>query len=349
MARIYGTIESLKSLKSELEDKGISRFSSVKEIKTFLSNYNSEKQTILNDTSNELEKEYFETCTNLEQRIHKKAEIINLEKERINNKISNLQSKIDLIHSNKDENFLEKLFSSVNLYFLKKQSKHFVKNKTKLISSTIKEISNQIENDEHFIKKYETEKQHLIEKRAKPKTEKLEYIRNILKDSRNLISGAIGENLVVKEIKKLSDDYVLINDFNLNFTRPIFYKKHNQRIYSIQIDHLLISKAGIFIIETKNWSKSSVDSISLRSPIEQIERSNFALYVYISENITLNEHHWGEQQIPIRNLIVMINNKPKSEFKYVKIKLLKEMNHYINYFEPVLTENQINKIANELI
>ena len=39
MARIYGTIESLKSLKSELANNGISRFNSVKEIDYFLSNY----------------------------------------------------------------------------------------------------------------------------------------------------------------------------------------------------------------------------------------------------------------------------------------------------------------------
>ena len=39
----------------------------------------------------------------------------------------------------------------------------------------------------------------------------------------------IFENLVVKEIEKLSDDYVLINDFNLSFSRPIFYKKQNQK------------------------------------------------------------------------------------------------------------------------
>ncbi|MFD1163122.1 nuclease-related domain-containing protein [Hwangdonia seohaensis] len=348
MARIFGTIESLKSLKFELEDKGISRFSSVKQINDFLSNYNSEKLTILNDTSDELDKEFFETCTNLEQRIQKKAEIINLETEKINNIISDLKTKIDFIYNNKGENFLRKMLSSINLYFLKNQYNNFVKTKTKQINSSAKEIIKNIEIDEHFIKKYETEKQNLIEKRAKPKIEKLEYTRNVLENSRNLISGAIGENLVVKEIKRLSDDYILINDFNLNFSHPIFYKKHNQRIYSIQVDHLLISRAGIFIIETKNWSKSSVDSISLRSPIEQIERSNFALYVYLSENITLNEHHWGEQQIPIRNLIVMINNKPKSKFKYVKIKLLREMNDYIKYFEPVLTENQLNRIVNRL-
>ncbi len=166
---------------------------------------------------------------------------------------------------------------------------------------------------------------------------------------KNLILGAIGENLVVEEVKKLPDDYVLINDFNLRFSRPIYYKKHNQRIYSVQIDHLLISKAGIFIIETKNWSKSSVNSSSLRSPIKQIERSNFALYIFISENIKLRNHHWGEQRIPIRNLIVMINNKPRGKFKYVNVKLLRELNNYIKYFEPVLTDKQFNRIVAKLI
>lgn len=349
MARIYGTIESLKSLKSELKDKGVSRFSSVGEIKEFLSNYKAEKQSILNDASNKLEKEYIETCKNLELKIKNKAELINFAKEKTDKKINDLQKKIDSIENDKGANFITKTFSVVNLFFLKKQSNRYQKNKTEIINSSVKEISRNIENDELFIKKYETEKQYLIEKRAKPKTKELEHIRNVVENSKNLISGAIGENLVVKEIKKLSDDYVLINDFTLNFSRPIFYKKHNQRIYSIQIDHLLISKAGIFIIETKNWSKSSVDSLSLRSPIEQIERANFALYIYISKNITLNGHHWGEQQVPIRNLIVMINNKPKSNFKFVKIKLLKDMNDYINYFEPVLTENQVNRITNILI
>src|SRR5690606_9388551 len=349
MARIYGTIESLKSLKSELEDKGISRFSSVKEVKTFLSNYNLEKLKILNDVSIELERDYLETCNKLEQRIQKKNEIINLESEKINNKVSDLQTKIDSIKNNKEKNFIKKLSSILKLYVLEKKSNHLLKNKPEIINSFTKEISKEIESDELFIKKYESEKQKLIEKRAKPKTEKLEYTRNVLENSKNLISGAIDENIVVKEIKKLSDDYVLINYFNLSFSRPIFYRKHNQRIYSIQIDHLLISKAGIFIIETKNWSKSSVNSISLRSPIEQIIRSNFALYIYISENITLNEHHWGEQKIPIRNLIVMIRNKPKAEFKYVNIKLLNELNDYIKYFEPVLTDKQLNRIVNNLI
>lgn len=347
MATIYGTIESLKALKSELKSNGISRFSSIKEIKAFLSNYNSEKLTILDAESVKLEKEYLETFTNLKQANHRKAEIIKSETEKIDNRISDLQIRISSI--SKDASFLKRLIFSVHLYFLKKQSNHLFNNKSKLISKSLLDINRNIKNHEFFINDYESENDKLIQERAKSKIQKLDYTRNVLDGLRNLISGAVGENLVVNEIKKLSDDYVLINDFNLSFHRPIFYKKHKQWVSSIQIDHLLISKAGIFIIETKNWSQSSVNSLSLRSPIEQIERANFALYIYVSENITLHDHHWGEQQVPIRNLIVMINNKPKETFKYVKVKLLKEMNNYIKYFEPVLNDNQFNRIVSALI
>ncbi|WP_372937965.1 hypothetical protein [Seonamhaeicola sp.] len=113
MTRIYGTIESLKSLKSELEGKGISRFSSVKEIKSFLSNYNSEKLKILNNISYELEKEYLETCAKLERRIQEKNEIINLESEKIDNKISDLQTKIDSIKNNKEKSLLKISFGII--------------------------------------------------------------------------------------------------------------------------------------------------------------------------------------------------------------------------------------------
>ena len=347
MARIYGKIGSLKSLKSELESNGISRFSSVKEVNDFLANYQGEKNAIIKDESDKLEREYQITCANLKLRKELKANMIHLVTEKIDSRISDIHVKVESIRS-KNTILLNSIGSSIKLYLLKRQLKYYLKNKSDLISASVQSIKKNIEKDELFIQKYESEKHILIESRTRLKIERLEYIRNILESTRNLISGAIGENLVAKEVAKLSDNYVLINDFNLRFSRPIFYKKQKQKIYSIQIDHLLVSKAGIFIIETKNWSKSSVDSLSLRSPIDQIQRSSFALYVFISENITLDGHHWGEQKVPIRNLIVMIKNKPRGQFKYVRIKLLNELNDYIRYFEPVLTDTQLHRIITVL-
>lgn len=349
MARIYRNIESLKSLKYELESRGVTRFKSVRDIKDFLKKFDSEKQTVLNDTKNELDEEYHKTCIRLKNNTQKKVEITNLATEKIDGQIADLQSKIDIIHKKNGLNFINKILSSLKLYYLNKQCNDFKGRKSKILNKIVQPLSQKIKIDQVFINKYESNKQILIERSAQIKIKELEFTRDVLEECKNLISGAIGENLVVKEIKKLSDDFILINDFKLDFSPPIFHKQQNERIYSIQIDHLLISKAGIFIIETKNWSKESVNSISLRSPVEQIRRSNFALYIYISENITLNEHHWGEQKIPIRNLIVMINNKPNTQFKYVSIKLLRELNAYINYFEPILTEEQLNKITSQLV
>ena len=347
MARIYGTIESLKSLKSKLDRNGIDRFNSVKEINHFLSNFTRAKATILQDESKKLDEEYHKTCSNLTSRKQEKDFVIKTENERIDNAIISLVAQIDSL-GNKNYNFLKKLWTRFKLYSLNKELKHYTENRHSLIGKSIKNIEKRIQNDEIFINQFKTEKESLIKNRAKSKISKLEHAKEVLENSKNLISGAIGENLVVKEIKKLSNDYVLINDFNLSFSHPIFYKKQNQRIYSIQIDHLLISKAGIFIIETKNWSKSSVNSLNLRSPIEQIERSNFGLYVFISNNVSFPDHHWGEQTVPIRNVIVMIKHKPKGYFKYVSVKLLNELNNYITYFEPVLTDKQFERLVNQL-
>ncbi|WP_424273342.1 hypothetical protein [Eudoraea sp.] len=57
----------------------------------------------------------------------------------------------------------------------------------------------------------------------------------------------------------------------------------------------------------------------------------------------------GEKKLPIWNIVAMINNKPKEEFKYVTIKKLKELNGYIDSFEPIFDDNEVKMISNYLI
>ncbi len=156
MARIYGTIESLKSLKAELNNNGISRFNSVKEINDFLSNYDTEKLAILDNESEKLEGEYFDTCINLKREKQQKAETINSETEKIDRRIFDLQTKIDSTDS-ESHNFLKRLLSNITLYSLKKRLNYYVKNKPRLIKSSVKSINRSIENYRLFIKEYETE------------------------------------------------------------------------------------------------------------------------------------------------------------------------------------------------
>ena len=58
------------------------------------------------------------------------------------------------------------------------------------------------------------------------------------------IKGYIGEKRINKMLQKLGEDYKVFHD--------IYVKKHDGN--TTQIDHVVLSKFGVFVIETKNFS-----------------------------------------------------------------------------------------------
>ena len=164
----------------------------------------------------------------------------------------------------------------------------------------------------------------------------------------------MGEHKVVKELANLSDENILINDFTLSFHPAIYNRQENDYIKSIQIDHLLVTPSGVFIIETKNWSEKSLASLDLRSPIQQIKRTSFALFNILTGDISkcrinLKRHHWGDRKILIKNVIVMTNSKPNEEFQYVKVLTVNELLNYVKYFKPIFTSSETEAIASYLL
>lgn len=182
----------------------------------------------------------------------------------------------------------------------------------------------------------------------------MKNIAKLIKEINPQIAGAIGEAKVLSELKKLSSNYIIINDFKLNFSSPIYNKKNNDRIHSIQVDHLVISQAGVFLLETKNWSKQSINSSSLRSPVKQIQRSSFALYTQLynavkDKKIKFKNSNWGNRHIPLKNIIIMVNNKPNEQYQYVKIKSIDEINGYLEYFKPIFDLDELECIKTYLL
>ncbi len=192
--------------------------------------------------------------------------------------------------------------------------------------------------------------ENILSKRCKKSTQELVFIKETVDDLYTIISGAIGENAVVNELKKLPDSFYVINDFSLEFSEPIYDRKENDKIFSIQIDHLLICASGIFVIETKNWSSQSIQNLDLRSPVEQIKRSGYVLFVKINSesNLGLEDHHWGSKKVPVRNIIAMTNNVPSEEFKYVKILPYTSLNGYVEYFDDIFSDSEVENIFHHL-
>ncbi len=352
MAIIYREIESLKTLKKELKKRGINRFNSIYEINLFIKQYDNEQFKIIENTKSEINQDVISKRDRIKNNKRQLKILIDNLTDELTNTIENYSKKITELES-KHSNVIFGLINKFRHFRLTKKLDYINNNFNEIIHNKSIIIKEKILNDQYSIDYILNNKEKVLSKRSRNKIEKLTYINEALKGLYAHISGAIGESLVVKEIEKLPNDYILINDFELKFDRPIYNKQNDDRIYSIQIDHLLISPAGVFIIETKNWSEKSLNRYDLRSPVEQIRRTSYAMFVFLNkisdDFCDIGIHHWGESQIPLKNLIVMINNKPKNIFKFVKVLKLNELIKYVSHFDIIYSKNDVIRIADVLL
>jgi hypothetical protein len=353
MAIIEGQIEPLKKLKDVLHHNGITRFGSIAEINDFIKNYEREK----NEIPKTIENEYDNEINQLQIDIAKYQQDCDILKRDVSNetnlKIKELEEKLKLAREKGNKSFIHKIFCYPKIKILLNKKSNLQKNFENIVSKKTHLEEKEVCKIKDKLNDYTTNRHVFLSQRFLKSLQELDRIKDVIDSLYNLIAGAIGENLVIKEIQKLSDSFHLFNDFSLEFDPPIYNKNEDDRIYSIQIDHLLVCEAGVFILETKNWGKQSVENIDLRSPVKQILRSSYALFVMLNgqsghNNINLEGHHWGSKQIPVRNLIVMTNAKPKEEFKHVKVLSLKELNGYVTYFDPIFNGAEIKSICDYL-
>ncbi len=343
MTKIHNTIGCLTSIKSDLIKNNITEFTSVKELISFQYNYSELRNQIILNHTLLIEEEK----GNLTNEIPSLEESLDLKKKQFKEKhqsvVSGLEDKIKQTNTTFINQFIESIKNQfINYKILKerillenKLFYYFKFDENVLIQKKkrLEYLSQNFENAVCASFKYEIDE--------------LDRKKAVIDNLKKFIYGAQGEQKVVNELKKLSDEHILINDFYYSFHPQIYNKTQDFYVKSIQIDHLLIAPSGIFIIETKNWSNNSLKNSSLFSPVQQIKRANFAIYSLLNENsFNVKKHHWGETNIPIRNIIVLINNKPMEGFKHVKVLTLSELNGYINYFKPLYTNNELHKIAN---
>lgn len=180
-------------------------------------------------------------------------------------------------------------------------------------------------------------------------------IRNIVSEEHLIQSlktvyyWAIWEEAVVDEFKNMHSSWILINDFNQHFNKPIFTKWWKDIIMSIQIDHIFISDKGIFLIETKNRSKQTKDTFTFW-PIQQVERSWHAFYWYLKD-IFKYDNFLRRKDFPnIFKVVVFIWwKKLQSNNIFVKVLYLNELKNYINYKTPKIKPEEYNYIWDILV
>ncbi|RPH59956.1 MAG: NERD domain-containing protein [Chloroflexi bacterium] len=136
-------------------------------------------------------------------------------------------------------------------------------------------------------------------------------------------------------MSKLSDNFYVINDVKLKLDKSVFFD--NAWLSSAQIDHLVISPAGVFVIEVKNWSKKFTDEGNFYSPYQQVKRHNYVCYTLLNRTM----------KTTVRSIVAYSGHIPdKPNSSYAKVLPLEQVNGYILWFKDVnLDAVAMQKIA----
>jgi len=349
MTIVEGQIAPLSELKESLSRSGVTRFKSVGAIKRFLRDYESDKRQLPSHIESALEAEIQDMQSTLAGYQRSYDELRANIRNDIEQEIQQLEANTKQATDKSSKNIFYKVVYFLRIKSLSRRKSILEANVDSILARKTSHAENAVARLKHEIEECLANRTHIVSERCKKSLHDLTYTREVVDGLYTLIAGAIGEGSVVKALQQLSDDYYLINNLVITFDPPIYNKKEDDRILSIQVDHLLICQSGIFLLETKNWSKTSVESLDLRSPVKQILRTSFALFVLLNRDSALNDikldhHHWGAKKILVRNIVVMINEKPKEEFKHVKVLSLNELIGYIQYFDHTLSGEEVQGI-----
>ena len=275
---------------------------------------------------------------------------ITFHEKEIKSQIHRLETKVsDLNERIKNQSFLKRVFTAIARWQNNFELNQLVTNRNQRISRRTASRVLEAESLQSEVDRLTQNTDEIVANRCKNELYELDRTKNAVEELRTIIAGAKGEYAVEQELKKLPNNFYVINDYKLDFVRPIINKQTGEKIFSIQIDHLVVSPGGVFILETKNWSQKSIKSLNLRSPIEQIQRSSYALFVFMNKNISINTHHCGSKQISLKNVLVMTGATTNQKFQYVKVKQLKEINVYLNYFDAIYSDDETKWLANTLL
>lgn len=340
---IYNNSGAVTDLFNRLKSKNINNFSSLDEIFEYKRNYKNEIENIRQKFRNEI-------LGNIEV-LNKNNEILlneyNVEKEEqkkaLSLKIENINKKISEPKNN--------IFSKINRIFSKRKLEYLENNFDNILEKSLKKYLEKINDNENKIMYLKNNLELEIEKKAKPFVNKIEYIISELNTLTPIIYGCVGELKAINLFKKLPNEYYVINDYQERFNPPLFNRNENDKIFSIQLDHIVIGPSGVYLIETKYWNEKSIRSNELFSPIKQVKRGGFALFIIINDlvkNTRLFSNNWGTTKVTVSNILLLMNSTTNEQFQYVKVLTEDNFIDYIIRRPEILKEEQIKFLVNRL-
>ena len=153
-------------------------------------------------------------------------------------------------------------------------------------------------------------------------------------------AGAKGENQVIEQLSKLSDEFHVLCGVRLGLSHYISYNG-KKNLKSAQMDFVVVSKKGVYVIEVKNWSDNYINQQNYFSPHEQAGRAGRLLWHVLKS--------WRKAP-RVTSVVLSIkgNIKYDPKYKMVFVASIKNIDNLLENREDALSEKEVKKIVKKL-
>jgi len=347
LARIIGDLGSEKALIRELNSFGIYSLRNLIDVENHIKNSASDLQA-LKETEREKIHDEIEVFKSKHRELVLEKSIQQAERTRqLTNERNYLDDRVKML-SVPSSNFFVRIFRMFLCWFANRRLRSIEANFDREVNKPLVSLNTKISDLETQIANAQANFDDELLRRIEPSILKKESIDKALERSGKWLVGARGEREVVQSLANLPDSFVVINDVVLHFKPPL--RTESGLRFQCQADHVVVGPNGVFNIETKYWSERSVQNLDLRSPVEQIKIAGKGLWRELNgairgRQIKLNKHHWGDTNINVRNLLVMVGAMPDADFQMVKLLPIERLRGYIEYFDPIFEVDEVESIV----
>ena len=165
---------------------------------------------------------------------------------------------------------------------------------------------------------------------------------NKIEKNRNspLRHGVTGELKVLDVLYRLNDDYHVFCGVNIGLPYWVTYNGQ-KNLRSAQMDFVVVSRKGVFMIEVKNWSKGYAKRHDGLNPYEQTDRAGRILWIFLKS--------W---RFSPRVTNVLLSTQGSFEYdrnyRAVFVSSLDRINNFVENRKDSLSEKDVKKINGKL-
>lgn len=277
MAIIHGKSGAEGKLLELSKEHGF-RFQNIRDIKDTkaklkkaLSEKEVEVKREIEEEIDDLKKKSTEIKGSIERKSEEIREDIKIEMEKIKDEVKSLKSGTGITK------IFTSFINSIKKWRGKRRYMYLKHNPKKETRKRLMPVYKELSKAEKGLNFLEENFQEELNLRLAPIKDKFDRIERITGSKK--FKGATGEVEVIRHLEKLSDNFHVFNDYTVELKEWIKVKGENRR--TAQLDHVVVGPTGVYVVETKNWSKSYVDkrfTDNKHTPYDQVDSARYLLY-----------------------------------------------------------------------